>query len=634
MLEEDAQLHETSKRPKPEFDFEPRDHIDLAGSMIDVERGARTSGSRFAYLLGDVVRLHQATVQYALDKLVAKGFTPVMTPVLVREEALVGSGFFPEAREQVYAVANADPELFLIGTSEVALAALHMGEILPEADLPLRYCGISSCFRREAGAAGKDTRGIFRTHQFDKVEMFSFCHPDRSWEEHELLLSIEREIADDLGLHYRVMNIAVGDLGAPAAKKYDIEAWLPGQGRYRELTSCSNTTDFQARRLDARYRNEKGVHHLHTLNGTAITSSRTLIAVLETHQRSDGSVSIPEILQELRRSGRDPRYLNPGLALVAQLRSRAHRVAHGVGAERPLPHRHQGQQAHEAAAQVRILVETPVDDRQPEQGEVVQRHAAGDALLDALLLHRPDARRSERDARLLAAQLRERVAVVIVQGGVARVEDEPDAACERIGAEDGVLAAVALVEAQVERARHEHAVGRDELDVARATALQERRLDLQMRHPRPGRVRREAPGTADDGAGKLARGAAQAGAEARQRHGIGVEEDDDVATGGVPAAVARASGVADTRPLHHARAVRAGDRGRAVRRAIVDDDHLVGALGVGEERPEHRAERPLGVERRDHHAHALGPVGAHRHPSYACTGSAPPRRPGTTRPGR
>ncbi len=296
MLEEDAQLHAMSDRPQPEFEWEPRDHLDLAGAMIDVERGARLSGSRFAYLLGDIVRLHVATVQYALDKLVGKGFTPVMTPVLVREEALVGSGFFPEAREQVYAVANADPELFLIGTSEVALAALHMGEILPEEDLPLRYCGLSSCFRREAGTAGKDTRGIFRTHQFDKVEMFSFCHPDRSWEEHEHLLAIEREIADDLGLHYRVMNISVGDLGAPAAKKYDIEAWLPGQGRYRELTSCSNTTDYQARRLDARYRSDQGVRHLHTLNGTAITSSRTLIAVLETHQRSDGSVDIPEIL--------------------------------------------------------------------------------------------------------------------------------------------------------------------------------------------------------------------------------------------------------------------------------------------------------------------------------------------------
>jgi seryl-tRNA synthetase len=286
-----------SARPKPEFDFEPRDHIELAGPRIDVERGVRTSGSRFAYLLGDVVRLHLATVQYAVDKLVAKGFTPVMPPVLVREEALIGSGFFPADREQVYVIANADPELFLIGTSEVSLAALHMGEILAEDDLPRRYCGVSSCFRREAGAAGKDTRGIFRTHQFDKVEMFSFCHPDHSWEEHEHLLSIEREIADALGLHYRVMNIAVGDLGAPAAKKYDIEAWLPGQGRYRELTSCSNTTDYQARRLDARYRSEKGVRHLHTLNGTAITSSRTLIAVLETHQMSDGSVSIPEVLQ-------------------------------------------------------------------------------------------------------------------------------------------------------------------------------------------------------------------------------------------------------------------------------------------------------------------------------------------------
>jgi seryl-tRNA synthetase len=296
MLEEDAQLHVMSDRPRPEFEYEPRDHLDLAGRMIDIERGVRTSGSRFAYLLGDLVRLHVATVQYALEKLVGKGFTPVMPPVLVREEALVGSGFFPEAREQVYAVANADPELFLVGTSEVSLAALHMGEILAEEDLPLRYCGVSTCFRREAGTAGKDTRGIFRTHQFDKVEMFSFCHPDRSWEEHEHLLSIEREIADELGLHYRVMNISVGDLGAPAAKKYDIEAWLPGQGRYRELTSCSNTTDFQARRLDARYRSEAGVRHLHTLNGTAITSSRTLIAVLETHQRSDGGVDIPEVL--------------------------------------------------------------------------------------------------------------------------------------------------------------------------------------------------------------------------------------------------------------------------------------------------------------------------------------------------
>ena len=296
MTEEDAVCVAEGGR-KPQFGFAIRDHLELAGWQIDMERGARTSGSRFGYLLGDVARLHLATVAYAIDKLCGKGFTPALPPVLVREDALVGSGIFPADREQVYALANADPELFLVGTSEVSLAALHAGEILDEAELPLRYCGHSACFRREAGAGGKDTRGIFRTHQFEKVEMFVFCHPDDSQAEHERILAIEREIADDLGLHYRVMNIAVGDLGAPAAKKFDIEAWLPGQDRYRELTSCSNTTDYQARRLDARFRSERGVQHLHTLNGTAITSSRTLIAVLETHQREDGTVAIPEPLQ-------------------------------------------------------------------------------------------------------------------------------------------------------------------------------------------------------------------------------------------------------------------------------------------------------------------------------------------------
>jgi seryl-tRNA synthetase len=280
----------------PEFDFEPRDHLALAGPLIDMERGARTSGSRFAYLHGDLVRLHLALVQFSLAKLSGHGFLPTMPPVLVREQALVGTGFFPADREQVYALDPARDDLFLVGTSEVSLAALHMGEILDEDSLPLRYVGISSCFRREAGAAGRDTRGIFRTHQFDKVEMFSFCHPDRSWDEHELLLRLEREIADDLGLHYRVVNVAVGDLGGSAAKKYDIEAWLPGQGRYRELTSCSNTTDYQARRLECRMRTDRGPRVLHTLNGTAITSSRTLIAILETHQRADGSVAVPRVL--------------------------------------------------------------------------------------------------------------------------------------------------------------------------------------------------------------------------------------------------------------------------------------------------------------------------------------------------
>jgi seryl-tRNA synthetase len=281
---------------KPEFDFEPRDHLALAGPLIDMERAARTSGSRFTYLHGDLVRLHLALVQYSLAKLSGQGFLPTMPPVLVREQALVGTGFFPADREQVYSLDPARDDLFLVGTSEVSLAALHMGEILDEESLPLRYVGVSSCFRREAGAAGRDTRGIFRTHQFDKVEMFSFCHPDRSWEEHELLLSLEREIADELGLHYRVVNVAVGDLGGSAAKKYDIEAWLPGQGRYRELTSCSNTTDYQARRLECRMRTERGPRVLHTLNGTAVTSSRTLIAILETHQRADGSVAVPAVL--------------------------------------------------------------------------------------------------------------------------------------------------------------------------------------------------------------------------------------------------------------------------------------------------------------------------------------------------
>jgi seryl-tRNA synthetase len=295
MTEEDGVTVEV-RGVKPEFDFEPRDHLALAGPLIDMERGARTSGSRFAYLHGDLVRLHLALVQYSLAKLSTRGFLPTMPPVLVREPALYGTGFFPADREQVYSLDPARDDLFLVGTSEVSLAALHMGEILEEDALPLRYAGVSSCFRREAGAAGRDTRGIFRTHQFDKVEMFSFCHPDRSWDEHELILSLEREIADELGLYYRVVNIPVGELGDSAAKKYDIEVWLAGQDRFRELTSCSNTTDYQARRLECRMRTDKGTRVLHTLNGTAVTSSRTLIAVLETHQRADGSVAVPAVL--------------------------------------------------------------------------------------------------------------------------------------------------------------------------------------------------------------------------------------------------------------------------------------------------------------------------------------------------
>ena len=274
-----------------------RDHLELAGERIDMARAARLSGSRFAYLRGDLVRLEFALVSYAIAKLADKGFEPVIPPVLVRERALYGTGFLPDTEQQIYRIS--DDDLYLTGTSEVGLAALHEEEILPEGGLPLRYAGFSSCFRREAGAAGKDTRGIFRLHQFDKVEMFSFVEPDQSLAEHEWLLSIEEEICQELAIPYRVVNIPIHDLGASAAKKYDIEAWLPGQGRYRELTSCSNTTDYQARRLDIRYRSarEGRPAHVHTLNGTAITNSRTIIALLENGQDEDGSVSLPAALR-------------------------------------------------------------------------------------------------------------------------------------------------------------------------------------------------------------------------------------------------------------------------------------------------------------------------------------------------
>jgi seryl-tRNA synthetase len=272
-----------------------RDHLELAGRRIDMERGAKLSGSRFAYLRGDVARLEFALVPWALDKLAGKGFEPVVPPVLVREEALYGTGFLPDTEQQIYRLAD-DP-LYLAGTSEVALAALHAGEILDAGELPRRYAGFSTCFRREAGAAGKDTRGIFRVHQFDKVEMFSFVEPGTSRDEHERLLAIEEEILGELNIPYRVVNIAVDDLGASAAKKYDCEAWLPGQGRYRELTSTSNTTDYQARRLEIRHRPAGGRPEvLHTLNGTAVAVGRTIIALLENGQQDDGSIVIPEAL--------------------------------------------------------------------------------------------------------------------------------------------------------------------------------------------------------------------------------------------------------------------------------------------------------------------------------------------------
>jgi seryl-tRNA synthetase len=296
--DEDAPPEDTVLREVGESGRTGRDHLELAGPRIDMETAARVSGSRFAYLKGDLVMLEFALVRYALEVAREHGFEPVVPPVLVREPALYGTGFLPDTEQQIYTIP--DDDLYLVGTSEVPLASLHAGDILDEGALPVRYAGFSTCFRREAGAAGKDTRGIFRVHQFDKVELFAFVRPEDSPAEHERLLAIEERILQDLGIPYRVVNIAAHDLGASAAKKYDLEAWLPGQERFRELTSCSNTTDYQARRLAVRYRPEGGGRPgtVHTLNGTAVAVGRTIIALLENGQRDDGSVVLPEVLTQ------------------------------------------------------------------------------------------------------------------------------------------------------------------------------------------------------------------------------------------------------------------------------------------------------------------------------------------------
>ena len=296
--DETAPLQDEVLREEGESGRAGRTHVELLGEHLGLEEGARVAGSRFVYLKGPLVRLELALVQWAVSLLGEKGFTPVVPPVLVREHALFGTGMLPDTEQQIYRVP--DDELFLAGTSEVPLASLHAGEIVAPGGLPLRYAGFSSCFRREAGAAGKDTQGIFRVHQFDKVEMFAFVEPDESKAEHERLLAIEEEILQALGIPYRVVNIAVDDLGNSAAKKYDLEAWLPGQERFRELTSCSNTTDYQARRLDIRHRPAEGAspRHVHTLNGTAVAVGRTIIAIAENHQREDGTVAVPAVLHE------------------------------------------------------------------------------------------------------------------------------------------------------------------------------------------------------------------------------------------------------------------------------------------------------------------------------------------------
>ena len=277
------------------FDFPVKDHLDLAQAFgwIDTERAAKVSGSRFAYRVGDLALLELALYRYALDRLGLQGFTPVLPPVLVREDAMYGTGFLPTDEVNIYRVER--DELYLTGTAEVGLASMRMGEVIEEETLPLRYAGYSTNFRREAGAAGKDTRGMFRVHQFDKVEMFVFTTTDVARDEHERLLAIEEELIGDLDIPYRVVNIAAGDLGASAVKKYDIEGWFPGQERYRELTSTSNTTDYQARRLDIRTRRDGKLEHVATLNGTAVTA-RTAIALLENFQDEEGAVAVPEPL--------------------------------------------------------------------------------------------------------------------------------------------------------------------------------------------------------------------------------------------------------------------------------------------------------------------------------------------------
>ena len=272
----------------------PKSHIEIGEKLglIDVQKAAEVSGSRFSYLFGDLVKIEFSLVSWALNKLSDKGFTPTVPPVLVRENALYGTGFFPDDAEQVYEIPN--DELFLVGTSEVPLAALHSEEIIGIEKLPIRYAGFSTCFRREAGTYGKDTSGIFRVHQFDKVEMFSFCSPENSEQEHEFILSVEEELLQDLEIPYRVVDVCAGDLGTSAAKKYDIEAWIPSQNNYREVTSCSNTTDFQARRLNIRTKDNDSTKTIHTLNGTAIAVGRILIALIENNQTEDGEVEFSD----------------------------------------------------------------------------------------------------------------------------------------------------------------------------------------------------------------------------------------------------------------------------------------------------------------------------------------------------
>lgn len=296
-VREEDNVVEREVGERPEFGFQPLDHVALGERLhiFDAERGAKTSGSRFVYLTGSGVLLELALVRFTIDFLIDRGFTPVIPPVLVRRQAMFGTGFFPAEENEFYR--DERDELFLTGTSEVALAAMHSGELLDEERLPLRYAGFSSNFRREAGSYGKESKGLIRVHQFDKVEQFSYANPEDSWDEYATIRANQEKILQMLEIPYRVLVMCGGDLGSSAAKKVDNEAWLPAAQRYMEATSATNATDFQARRLQIRYRSSEGNRLVHTLNGTACAVGRTIVALLENHQREDGSVSIPEALR-------------------------------------------------------------------------------------------------------------------------------------------------------------------------------------------------------------------------------------------------------------------------------------------------------------------------------------------------
>ena len=295
--EEDFVIIEHVGTPREFSDFEPKDHVELGKLLgaIDTERGAKVSGSRSYYLTGVGALLEFALVNYAISSAVKAGFTPVIPPVLVNPPAMEGTGFLGQAAENVYHLEK--DGMYLVGTSEVPLAAYHMDEVLPVEKLPLRYAGYSTCFRREAGTYGKDTRGIIRVHQFDKVEMFSFCHPDQALEEHKRLLQWEKDFLNAMEIPYRVIDVASGDLGSSANRKFDIEAWVPTQKAYREVTSTSNCTEFQARRLNIRFKDSDGTRAVATLNGTLVAIPRMIVAILENHQNADGSVNVPQALQ-------------------------------------------------------------------------------------------------------------------------------------------------------------------------------------------------------------------------------------------------------------------------------------------------------------------------------------------------